>query len=199
MPQVASPPRKSVALVGGFCAGKTTLADLLGSRYGYAPISLAGRLKQLANSVYGVDEPISKTGSYEVTDLRTGQTKLVSGRVVLQTLGQGIKAFDRDFWLKFLDNDLRWGCYGQGPWVIDDCRFPYEAVFLRRRDFIIVKLDTPEPIRLDRYQTFYGRLPTKQERTHPSETEVENIEPDFVIPGDQTPEDILEQVIAILQ
>lgn len=186
---------RNLAIVGGFAAGKTTLSEGL-VQQGWTRVSFARYLKQIAAHIYNEDVAIDKVGEYPVVTL-SGESKVLSGREVLQQLGQAVKALDRDFWIRSLLADLNNGNYGDGPYVTDDCRFPYEAAALRSEGFSIVLLDTPITTRVMRYTATYGRAPTPEELIHPSEIELVDIVPDFVIDGRQEPKDILEQVYAI--
>jgi len=186
---------KSVAIVGEFASGKTTLANALIEQYGYKRVSFAGRLKEMAADVYGGRAPVEKSAMYEVFPL-DGEPLDISGREVLQQLGQSVKAMDRLFWVRWLMNDIDAGRYGDGPFVTDDCRFPYEAEALRERGFAIVRVMTPIKVRMERYEMTYGRLPTQKEMTHPSETEVTLIDWDMLVDGTH-PVDELAQTVAV--
>jgi hypothetical protein len=160
--------------------------------FGYTRISFASRMKQIAADVYG---QINKVSDYETTQA-DGSKKFLSGREVLQSIGQVVKEMDRDFWIKYLESDIRSGLYGKGPYVIDDCRFPFEADFLRSKmGFVIVKLDTDTFTRTTRYEKLYGRPPSITELRHPSETEVDKIVADVTIPGEHTPAELARLVV----
>ena len=169
----------NIAVVGQFAAGKTTIANALIEEYCYTRLMLANGIKQMAARLYNGGDPVAKNGYYDVTDVAGDPLKL-SGREVLQELGQVVKSFDRDFWLRWLEADMR---ENEGPFVIDDCRFPFEADYLRERGWVIVKVETPNLIRMKRYEKTYGRMPTETELNHPSETEVPLIVPDLRVDG----------------
>lgn len=180
----------SVAIVGQFGSGKTTLANHLIENHGYTRVSFAARLKEVAAAVYGDGGPIEKPRIYLATSLQD-VTRPITGRMLLQELGQSVKVLDRDFWIKWLAADIRAGKYGVGPFVIDDCRFPYEADFLRdEMGFTVVRLDVPEAVRFARYEALYGYAPSEAEINHPSETEVLLIRPDKILNGDLPAESV---------
>lgn len=191
----ATSTRKNVAVVGGFAAGKTTLSDGL-VQQGWTRVSFAKYLKDIAAYVYGNGLNISKDEHFTLRNM-DGTTRMASGRTILQELGQTVKAMDRDFWIRVLQSDIYNGLYGTGPYVIDDCRFPYEADALKDMDFIIVKLDTPLDTRIRRYFQTYGIYPTPAELVHPSEIELVDIVADYIIDGEKEPKAILAEVYAL--
>lgn len=183
----------NIAIAGRFAAGKSTLSAQFIHLYGYTRGSFAERLKQVASDVYNGGRPIEKDGQYEVVDLTTGQPQILSGREVLQRLGQAVKSMDRLFWVRWFARDAE---QMFGPIVLDDLRFPYEADYLREHGWLIVKVETPERVRMERYRDLYGRYPTASEMSHESETSVDLIEPHLIVSGDG---DTFEAIQAILQ
>jgi hypothetical protein len=186
---------RNVAIVGGFASGKTTLSDGL-VQQGYVRLSFARYLKEICAVVYNNGKEIDKNASFIVTSL-DGYEREISGRRMLQEFGQSVKALDRNFWVRTLLNDMEYGEHSGGPFVTDDCRFPYEAEALSKAGFLIVKLDTPLDTRIRRYYDTYGVYPTAAEIVHPSEMELVDIEVDFTIDGEMTPKEILEDTYKI--
>ncbi len=198
----------NLAIVGGFAAGKTTLADGL-VQQGYTRVSFAKRLKELAQAVYGEPiaeylaggrayAPVEKATEYDITRL-DGHIDTITGRRILQELGQAVKELDRDFWIRWMLRDIEDGKYGPAPYVTDDCRFPYEADALKSFGFTIVKLEVDVDVRIRRYTDTYGRPPTPAELVHPSEIELVDIEPDFVVDGARDPKTILAETYRLGQ
>lgn len=171
---------KNIAITGRMAAGKTTLSQTLVDMYGFRRCSFAARLKELAATVYApAGQTIAKDGLYTVTRPE-GMEVRISGRQLLQELGQVVKGMDRDLWIRWLAKDAR--TMG-GPLVLDDMRFKFEADFLRSQGWLIAKVEVPEEVRMARYETLYGRRPTHAELSHPSETGVDGIEADLVLDG----------------
>lgn len=175
----------NIAIVGKMGAGKSSLANHLVDVHKYTRVANAGALKSLAAMAYG---PIDKGETYRVTRLNEDswseeyREQELSGREVLQGIGQIVKEFDRDFWLKAMMRDI--STKGNGPFVCDDTRFPFEAEFLKDEGWVIVKLYVPADVRARRYENLYGRAPTEAELSHPSETEVDLIEEDLGLSGE---------------
>lgn len=185
----------NVAIVGKMGAGKSSLANFLVDVHQYTRVANAGALKALAQMAYG---PIDKSETYRITTtLPFGETVQheLSGREVLQGIGQTLKEFDRDIWLKAMVRSME---TMQGPFVCDDTRFPFEAGFLKGKGWIIAKLQVPEEIRMNRYQHLYGRIPTEQELNHASETEVDNIQEDILLDGEKPVIDLAEELFRFM-
>ena len=183
---------RNIAITGRMAAGKSTISQELIDQHRYVFASFARNLKTLASKVYGYGQPIQKGATYPVTDQYTGRREERTGREILQRLGQSVKELDRDFWIRWMLADLA----GQdGPFVLDDLRFDYEADALRREGWFIVKVEAPEHVRAARYFSLYGRLPSEAELAHPSETGVDSVRADLHVSGEG---DVVDNVLDIL-
>lgn len=172
---------RNVALFGQMASGKSAIAQALVDN-GYTKVAFAEPLKAISELAYG---PIDKGTTYSVN--LDGYVRNVTGREILQRVGQSIKDHDRDFWLKcFLNTTNR---LGSGPFVVDDGRFVFERDSLSKRGWLIVGVDTPVDVRMDRYQRAYGVLPSPTELDHPSETELPGIitNADLLVNGTDDP------------
>jgi hypothetical protein len=173
----------SILLVGHFASGKTTVASALGEA-GYQLQSFSGGIKDILNTAYG---PISKGKAYSVHDIHQGTSDL-SGRELMQKFGQSIKMIDEYFWLRVVERKMKHAEFLSGKfekWVIDDGRFDFEVKWAREKGWLIVGVNTAEPIRMQRYKIVYGREPTKAELDHPSEQQISQLllECDVVVQG----------------
>lgn len=173
--------------------GKTTCADYLVERHGYARYALADPIKEVARSYFGWDG-----------------AKDERGRRLLQQIGSTGRAYDPALWLKRFDAWLAGrnareetpGSRGdrdaalatlraeRGPVVVDDLRLLAEAEHLRRRGFHVVLVQRP------------GRAATEDSLSrHETETELAHADPDLVIVNDGTIGDLhakLEDALARL-
>lgn len=174
---------RNVALFGQMAAGKSTIAAALVDA-GYHRMSFAAPLKNVAALAYG---KVEKSGKYEITSSDGGGSSLISGREILQRVGQSIKSHDRDFWLRCFLRDA--SNYGDTPLVVDDGRFLFERDALRAYGWLIVGINTSHSVRMQRYETLYGRTPTPEEENHESEKEVPLIvqSADLIIQGTDDP------------
>lgn len=172
----------NISIFGNMASGKSSLASALVDS-GYIQLAFAGPLKSMAELGYG---RIDKSGYYEVTS-ESGDVSTISGREVLQRVGQSIKGHDRDFWLRCFFRTA--GNYLDTPLVVDDGRFKFERDALASRGWLIVGLNTPYQVRQERYQTIYGRYPTEVELSHQSEAELPDIimDADLILKGTDDP------------
>lgn len=181
---------RNIALFGQMASGKSTISKALVDS-GFIQLSFAQPLKNIAELAYG---KIDKSAQYEVTD-NEGNISSVSGREVLQRVGQSIKSHDRDFWLKCFFGSAK--NYLDTPLVVDDGRFTFERDYLADRGWLIVGIDTPEGVRRERYLTLYGRYPTYVELNHQSEVELPGIidEADMLVSGIDDPYDNVREIL----
>jgi hypothetical protein len=85
MPQLGPcKPGQRIAFFGPMVSGKTYCADILVHTKYYKKVAFATKLKQIAKELYGVE---GKAGN---------------DRTLLQTLGQDLRKYDTDVWVKYL-------------------------------------------------------------------------------------------------
>lgn len=193
---------KDILLIGQMAAGKTTIAAALGEM-GYVRQSFADGVKDIAAMAYG---RIDKGGTYLIHELGMGYIE-VTGREILQRVGQDIKRIDQDFWLRIIEQKMikrvdynEWSDTEKDVhYVIDDGRFDFELDWCRLKGFLIVGVNTPEPMRIQRYQTVYGRTPTVAELTHISETQVPQLlnHCDVIVQGSADPYDNVRKIMSV--
>lgn len=185
---------RNVALFGQMASGKSTISKALVDS-GYIQLAFAQPLKNISELAYG---KVDKSGEYLITTPE-GKHQYISGREVLQRVGQSIKEHDRDFWLRcfFRSADH----YLDNPLVVDDGRFEFERNALAAREWLVVGIDTPEGVRRERYLTVYGRYPTKVELNHQSEIELPGIieAAPLVVSGVDDPYDNVRKILNAAQ
>lgn len=102
------------------------------------------------------------------------EKKGARGRTLLQYVGTDVvRAEQPDFWVEFIDNILdlfpdKWDYV-----LVPDCRFPNEIYILKKRGFDVTHL------RVIR-DGFESPL-TPEQQNHPSETALDDEEPDYAI------------------
>lgn len=172
---------RNIAITGLMGSGKSSIAAALVDS-GFTKIAFADPIRNVASMAFG---PISKAQDYKVDSIEG--SRLVSGRVVLQRVGQSVKSFDNLFWTRaFLRNSDN---YLDVPLVCDDMRFTHERDALRGRGWLIVGLLCPDSVRIERLTVVNGRPPTPEEMRHESEREVPDIldTSDIIVDGTRDP------------
>lgn len=187
MPDFDGYQHRHVALFGEFCAGKTTLAEELSDEYGFVRVNMAANLKSIIQDVYGT---LDKGEYVDIFSPVTGEEEARTVRQILQEFGQNAKLHDQHFWLRWFLKDTSF--YEDHHLVMDDGRLPFEAAELRKRGWLIVKLDVPLDVRLRRFEGLYGKLPAAGEMHHATETQMDGIDYDLRLDG-QEPEDVLAE------
>lgn len=154
-----------VAFYGPMCAGKSTAARVLVEEFGYVRFAFADKLKEVVLDLFGL------AGKDENT------------RRVLQTFSADCKKVLPDVWIdNLLQNVYKSATYGVLNVVLDDLRFIHEAEVLKENGFTLIRIDTPEEIRLERVYKLYPNT-SKDSLSHNSELEWKSIAPDFTISG----------------
>ncbi len=112
--------------------------------------------------------------------------KDVSGRTLLQYVGTDvIREHDPNYWVRFLSDMLH---FFEKEWdyvLIPDTRFPNEISVMKQQ------FDTLH-LRINRGN--YTGFLTEAQRNHPSETSLDDAEPDYWIQNSGTKEDLEKEV-----
>lgn len=152
-----------VGLIGKKRVGKDTFAAVLVEEFGFTRVAFADPLKEMALTI----DPIIDVGAgwddeghlYSLNDLVKAHSweyvkdTYPEARRVLQHLGDGVRQFDPEFWVRAgmahadgLRRDRRdegkWDA-SQWPVVITDVRYPNEADAIREAGGILVRIVRP--------------------------------------------------------
>lgn len=168
-----------IGVTGKKRAGKDTVAAYLEERHGFARVAFADPVKDLA---YRLDPLIEFNKSFHdlqyVVDLVGWEdAKAVPHvRQTLQRLGNEIReVLGPEVWV---DHAMIKAARNKRT-VISDVRYPNEASKIRAQGGRVIKIIRPDQETTD---------------THPSETGVDLISPDFTIVNDRSKEDLLSTV-----
>ena len=174
--------RPNILFVGKMGTGKSILADKLRDNLQYKIISFAFPLKVLAKEKLGYEDK--------------------SKRYILQRLGTLGRFIDEDLWVKMSYATIKYFedyIEGEHNFVIPDTRYANEVDFFKMIDknWIVIKLVCYENIRFDRLEKRDGFV-DKKRMNHSSETELEFIQPDYLIDTSGNIEDNYEQLMTII-
>lgn len=110
-----------------------------------------------------------------------------SGRRMLQYVGTDVvRKQDSSFWVDFLATMLEFFHENWDYVIIPDCRFPNEISRMVERGFDVTHIRVVRDGLLSPL--------TNEQQTHPSETALDNVEPDICIYNNGTPDDLNESV-----
>jgi dephospho-CoA kinase len=205
-----------IAIAGKMASGKTTVADMLVSKYGFTRVSLATPLRQLveihencephqwSSQITPICEKIAKVCpvTHTTKDIVSAVMKCFASnpktpgeknRGLYQSLGTDTirQQFGQDVWIHYLLNDLR----DNIDIVLDDLRFINEFIELSKSGFKTVRIHMSEELRMKRVKKLYPNV-TKEQLQHVTEVELDHIVGsfDYVIPG-WTSMNLLEDIV----
>jgi hypothetical protein len=175
-----------IGLVGYAGSGKSTAAERMVERLGYARVKFADPLKQALRAILrsaGVDEKtIERMIEGDLKEVPAAELCGRTPRYAMLTLGtewgRGLMA--TNFWIHlFVTRVDRLRNQGHSI-VVDDARFPNEFEAIRDLGGMLIKVMRP------------GLVP---DLSHESEQHVESAKPDYVVVNGRTPADLGEAMI----
>ena len=145
----------NIAITGKFGSGKTTIANYLAEKHGYTKMSLADPMRRITKEIFGIES--KKDPRY---------------RRIMQKLGTDwFRSEDPEVWIKYLLKRVE---RERKPVVVDDVRFPNEALALSCRGWKLIYLMCPFEERRRRCIQRDGHF-DESTLTHPSETGVDEV------------------------
>lgn len=171
-----------VAICGRIASGKSTLSqkiiDGLCSKHSVRRISFAHQVKRYAGELFGCDVD--------------GPNK---NRAILQTFAESMKAIDPDIWVKMTRQLI--DSTPADFVIIDDLRFPNELRMLRALGALIIRINITKDVQMNRIQSTYGNYDEHISRLdHVSESHVDTLDVDMIVPTDYDFEAIMERIWA---
>lgn len=115
-----------------------------------------------------------------------------------QLIGQTFRQLDPDVWINALDTDLFFRSTKNDNVVITDVRQQNEVEYLKSKGFVILKIETDEPIRLQRIANEGDRFDPKTLQ-HETETAVDNLPYDYLIKNNGTPVSFLYKIEGLVE
>ena len=153
-----------IAICGKMGSGKTYIADLLNKKFNLVKISFAGKVKEIASDLFGVE---------------------YKNRELLQNIADKMKDIDNDIWVKYVIKKINDDKLDNV--IIDDLRFPNELSYLKKHNFIIIALDIDENTQINRLKEKYGNdyINHINRRHHNSEINIEKLDYDIKFKSDE--------------
>lgn len=166
-----------IALTGKMRSGKDTVAERIIFRYGLKEFKLS-------------------SGISDTIDLLFGRNPDNKNRLQYQFIGQTMRQLDQEVWLKYTMKKIQ--SAGSSQIIISDLRQENEEEFLRKRGFIIIKVESEDSLRKQRIVDS-GDIFNEEEFYHETETSVDNIKEDYIITNNGSLEDLDCKVIDVMQ
>jgi hypothetical protein len=142
--------------------GKSTVAEILHTHYGYERSKLSSILKDMLRCIPGIDNDMIEGHLKEVPNMLLGGH---TPRKIMQTLGTewGRNMVDEDFWVDCWSRSI-----GDRLVTVEDVRFPNEVAAVRDNGGVIWKINRPQQ-------------ETIAESSHSSEQFINIISPDLYL------------------
>jgi dephospho-CoA kinase len=145
-----------IAIAGRMASGKTTMADWLVDNHDYHKVSLAGKVKEIASDLFGMQE---------------------KDRPLLQQIGMKMREIRPSVWIDYV---IDLGNHHENI-VIDDVRFVNEAKALSEAGWKVVRLVIDEDLQKERLMKTYEDWEIHwNNRNDNSETEVDLIDENHI-------------------
>lgn len=178
----------NIALTGKLRSGKDAAAAYLCEKYGYTRFAFGDELKRYANEIFGVEARQKP-------------------RELYQSFGQWCRQRDPDVWVRKCFDDIRWheDNYGRDeyipqcppPVVITDLRQPNEYGRCRAEGYVIIRVNCPDGIRLQR-ATDAGDAFTAADLAHETEQHVDSFAVDYEVDNSGSLAELHAQIDAIM-
>ncbi len=181
-------------------SGKDTACDYLVDKYPFVKLSFGDALREMALDIdpmvgslqmgHGIDPlPIHYSQALDMYDYESAKAAFPEMRRFLQRLGnEGVREhFGEDAWSDIVEFHLQaWSC-------ISDVRFQSDASMIARHGGILIRVDR-KPSTKHEWKDL-----SAENQSHTSETEMADIEVDFVLPNHESIEDLHRNLESILQ
>jgi len=125
-----------IAISGKMASGKSLVAKYLVAKYDFTGLSFAAKLKEICAVLFP-------------------RAKYEKDRWLLQQVGQTMREFDPQVWIRFVLPDIKPG----KDIVISDVRYPNEYNILRQYGFVMVRMYASYKARLGYIEKAYPDLP----------------------------------------
>lgn len=193
-----------IALCGRLRSGKTSAAIHLHARHGFETASFGGALRLYAEQLFAYSdvyksEPITKPDPFGGT-MTIGQRK---PRRLLQDFGQAMRKLDENIWINHVEErikDIEREAFlldRPARIVIDDLRQPDEFEWAKANGFVIVRINAPDELRIDRAKAA-GDDFSEEDLTHETEQYIDGFAVDFEIDNNGSEAELERAVDEIL-
>ena len=175
-----------IAICGHKFSGKSTVARLLHNATGYRVVSFADKLKDITCILSGCTREQLEDYDFKENVLVPDylqpyclNAKIPTFRAFLQHFGSEVmRGVNDNIWIDCTLSNCGEDC------IVSDCRFPNEAKAVKARGGIVIKV-----VRDD----------VKSSDLHQSETQIDEIDADYVLWNDTTLENLIANVDSLVR
>ena len=175
-----------IAICGRKFSGKSTVANLLHNATGYPVVSFADKLKDITCVLSGCTREQLEDYDFKENELVPDylrpyclNAEKPTFRAFLQHFGSEVmRGVNDDIWIDCTLSNCEENV------IVSDCRFPNEAKAVKARGGIVIKVVRPDAQAKD---------------SHQSETQIDEIEPDYTIWNDTTLENLVANVDSLVR
>lgn len=174
----------NIGLIGRLRSGKDTVAAYLADEegYGYRPFAFGDGIRDICRRLY--------------------PEQFANGakpRALLQQFGEYARTHDRDVWVNDMFRRVRNDEYTRYcPVVVSDVRQPHEIEALKSRGYVLIRVEAPEALRIDRAIKSGDRFDLR-DLTHGTETALDGYAADFTIVNDAGLPELYAQIDEIIR
>jgi dephospho-CoA kinase len=177
----------NIGLIGKLRSGKDTVADYLefhdeGEGYGYLRYAFGDGIRDICRRLY--------------PDQFANGAK---PRALLQQFGEYARTHDRDVWVNDMFRRIRNNEYSRySPVVVSDIRQMHEVEALKARGYVLIRVEAPEALRIQRAITSGDRF-NLRDLTHGTETALDDYAADFTVTNDAGLPELYAQIDEIVR
>jgi dephospho-CoA kinase len=174
---------KNVLVIGKMGSGKDTVAIILRKLYGYNHRAIAGRLKQVAKTLY--------PGVFNTGDKN-------ERRRLLQHLGDVLRADNQNVFNDALHYEIE--TESLGPVAISDVRYRMEYDYFVEKGYVPIRIHVDDAVRFERLRLRDGINPSLETQAHKSENDlVEDRTRECIVVNNNRSFEELERQLALLE
>jgi dephospho-CoA kinase len=174
--------QKRLSIFSPMRGGKDTVAaEIMSKHFDRECVKLAygDKLKEMYHGIFG----------------HNGSKKDRDG---YQWFGQAMRARQGDIWIQNVEPLLQYNLAKNNHVIFTDMRQPNEYEHLKANDFVMIKVDTPLDIRIERMKAA-GEEVREEFLTHETESHMDSFQYDYIIHNDSTLENLHRQVYNVMR
>ncbi|MCG7383378.1 adenylate kinase [Paenibacillus sp. ACRRY] len=188
----------NIGLIGRLRSGKDTAADYLASKYGYSRFAFGDELKRYYHELFGETDAKPREGYQWFGQAIRERDPDVWVRKCLDRIAKTAKIHALNSWA-FHDKDGNVLAQYKSPagYAITDVRQPNEYGALKRSNYVLIRVEAPEALRIQRAVSSGDRF-NLRDLAHGTETALDDYAADFTVTNDAGLSELYAQIDDII-